>query len=126
MKGFFFSDTKSIYFYRFNVNAFYDPDMQKKGKMNSKWGGFVDNIELFDADFWGISPREAERLDPQQRMMLEVWAIYLANLIASDCVGSVRRCWDCSFFFGWCKDRNICWPFCVRLRAITSIRRKCG
>ncbi|KAH3758680.1 beta-ketoacyl synthase [Pelomyxa schiedti] len=57
---------------RFNVHAFYDADMQKKGKMNSKWGGFISDIDMFEAEFWGISPREAERLDPQQRLMMEM------------------------------------------------------
>ncbi|KAH3732369.1 polyketide synthase [Pelomyxa schiedti] len=57
---------------RFNVHAFYDADMQKKGKMNSKWGGFISDIDMFDAEFWGISPRESERLDPQQRLMMEM------------------------------------------------------
>ena len=57
---------------RFDVNEFYDPDHQAPGKLNSKWGGFVDGIDMFDAEFWSISPREADRLDPQQRMCLEM------------------------------------------------------
>jgi natural product biosynthesis luciferase-like monooxygenase protein/amino acid adenylation domain-containing protein len=35
-------------------------------------GGFLKNIEEFDAHFFGISPREAARIDPQQRLLLEV------------------------------------------------------
>ena len=36
-----------------------------------RFGAFVDDIELFDAGFFRISPVEAQLLDPQQRMMLE-------------------------------------------------------
>ena len=37
-----------------------------------RYGAYVDGIELFDAGFFRISPAEAEMLDPQQRMMLEM------------------------------------------------------
>ena len=36
-----------------------------------KAGAVLEDIELFDADFFGFSPREAEILDPQQRLFLE-------------------------------------------------------
>ncbi len=34
-------------------------------------GSILDGVELFDADFFGITPREAETMDPQQRLFLE-------------------------------------------------------
>jgi phthiocerol/phenolphthiocerol synthesis type-I polyketide synthase D len=38
----------------------------------TRWGGFLDDVAGFDAEFFGIAPREAARMDPQQRMVLEV------------------------------------------------------
>ena len=57
---------------RWDRERFYHPDPSVVGTMISKWGGFVENLEQFDARFWGISPREAMRMDPQQRWLLQV------------------------------------------------------
>ena len=57
---------------RWNVERYYDPDLAAAGAMVMTRGGFVDNLDTFDAAFWGISPREAVRMDPQQRWLLEV------------------------------------------------------
>ena len=38
----------------------------------TRWGTFLDDLAGFDAEFFGVSPREAELMDPQQRLALEV------------------------------------------------------
>ena len=57
---------------RIDIGTYYDPRPAQPGKMSTKWGGFLNQIEMFDAAFFGISPREADRLDPQQRLLMEV------------------------------------------------------
>ncbi|MCZ8519462.1 MULTISPECIES: type I polyketide synthase [Paenibacillus] len=57
---------------RWSISSYYDPERSKHGKTVTKWGGFLDRIDEFDAGFFGMSPREASFLDPQQRLLLEV------------------------------------------------------
>ena len=57
---------------RFDLDVFYDPRPATPGKVNTRFGGFLSGIDTMDAEFFGIAPREAERLDPQQRLLLEV------------------------------------------------------
>jgi len=57
---------------RWNGNALYDPKPATPGKMNTRWGAFLQGIDLFDPGFFGISPREAVSVDPQHRLILEV------------------------------------------------------
>jgi len=50
----------------------FDEDKSKQGKSYSKWGSFIDGYDKFDPLFFNISPKEAELIDPQERLFLEV------------------------------------------------------
>jgi thioester reductase-like protein len=85
---------------RWDADAFYDPDPAVPGKMMTKFGGFLDvDVSLFDAEFFRISPKEAEFLDPQQRLLLEVSheAIESAGIPIKSLDGSLT-----SVFLGIC------------------------
>ena len=47
--------------------------------------GVIDDVEQFDAAFFGITPQEAELMDPQQRLFLEI-------------------CWECLEHAGYVPD----------------------
>lgn len=57
---------------RWNVDDFYAPPPAKPGKMFTRSAAFLEDIDKFDAHFFGITPREANLMDPQQRLLLEL------------------------------------------------------
>lgn len=56
---------------RWDAAALFSPGLDQPDRMNTRWGGFLDGLDQFDAAFFGISPREASLMDPQQRLLLE-------------------------------------------------------
>lgn len=86
---------------RWDVNAYYDADPDALGKMYTRQGGFLDRIDGFDAEFFGIAPREAQSMDPQQRLFLEVsWeALEDAGIAADKLNGS-----NTAVYAGVCTD----------------------
>lgn len=54
-----------------DYQEFFDPVRGKDGKSYSKWGGFMDDIDKFDALFFQMSNLEAESIDPQERLFLQ-------------------------------------------------------
>jgi len=75
---------------RWKIDEWYDADEKTPGKMATRHGGFLKEVDKFDPLFFGISPREAVSMDPQQRLLLETtWeALERANLPPSHLRGT--------------------------------------
>ena len=67
-----------------------DPVMTQKMAEQNLAGGYLDDIAGFDAEFFGLSPLEAQNMDPQQRIVLELaWqALEDAHLPANELRGT--------------------------------------
>jgi acyl transferase domain-containing protein/thioesterase domain-containing protein len=65
-----------------DLKGIYDPDPTVRGTTYCREGGFLYDAAEFDAAFFGIGPREATVMDPQQRVLMETaWeALELARL----------------------------------------------
>ncbi len=57
---------------RWALDQWFDPNPNAAGKINTRYGGFIEGVDRFDAAFFGIPPREAARMDPAQRLLLQV------------------------------------------------------
>ncbi len=57
---------------RWSFSELFDPRPGKAGRICSRWGGVLETVDQFDAEFFGIPRHEAMYLDPQQRLLLEV------------------------------------------------------
>ncbi|WP_193196930.1 type I polyketide synthase [Nostoc sp. MG11] len=75
---------------RWDIDAFYDPNPGIPGKMSTRWGGFLNQVDQFDPGFFGILPRRAKLIDPQHRLVLEVaWeALEDAGVVPAKLAGS--------------------------------------
>ncbi|HEX2910961.1 MAG TPA: type I polyketide synthase [Chloroflexia bacterium] len=93
---------------RWDIDSLYDPDTAKPGKMMTRWGGFIDNVDGFDWRAFRIPPREVKYIDPQHRLLLEVaWEAFEdAGLPLEKVAGTLT-----GVFIG------ICWNDYLRLQA---------
>ncbi|MFJ2811696.1 SDR family NAD(P)-dependent oxidoreductase [Kitasatospora sp. NPDC087271] len=64
---------------RWSLDGFFEPDRNTAvatGRSYSKWGGFLDDFAAFDPRFFGIAPRDAYAMDPQERLFVQAaWEV---------------------------------------------------
>ena len=88
---------------RWKHSRFHDTNPEKMGCIKNAKGGFIDNVDKFDADFFGYFPTEAQRQDPQQRLLLEVTheAMEDAGLRRDQFDGSRTSVFAAGFFYDY-------------------------
>ncbi len=76
--------------FRWDPDVWYDPDPDVPNRINTRNGAFLERVDGFDSQFFGITPQEAERMDPQHRLILEVaWeSLENAEIIPKNLSGS--------------------------------------
>ncbi|RQH10157.1 type I polyketide synthase [Paraburkholderia dinghuensis] len=82
---------------RFGTAFYQHPTKSEPGKSYTFAAGVLDDVAGFDAEFFGVSPREAAQMDPQQRLLLELaWEAFEDAGVAPDAM----RGRDCGVFVG--------------------------
>jgi polyketide synthase PksL len=77
---------------RWDTKRFFDPRRNQAGKSYSKWGGFISDVDKFDPLFFNISPKEAELIDPQERLFIEtVWQTFEDAGYSKDGISALGR-----------------------------------
>ncbi|HXT68205.1 MAG TPA: polyketide synthase, partial [Vicinamibacterales bacterium] len=76
---------------RWDVDAHYNPDPAAPNGMYTRRGSFLDDVYSFDAQFFGLSPRETRSIDPQHRLLLEAaWEALENAAIAPSTLSGTR------------------------------------
>ena len=77
---------------RWDMDARYSAERQQAGSLYARHAGLLDDIGAFDPAFFGITPREALSMDPQQRLMLQNCWHAIENAAIDPCSLSGSRC----------------------------------